>query len=45
MSIASSVLELARSRYADFGPSLAAEILLTKYGVKVARETLRKWMI
>ena len=39
------VIELVRSRYADFGPSLAAEILLTKDGVKVSRETLRKWMI
>jgi hypothetical protein len=39
------VIELVRSRYADFGPSLAAEVLLAKDGVKVSRETLRKWMI
>ena len=39
------VVELVRSRYADFGPSLAAEVLLTKDGVKVSRETLRKWMV
>lgn len=39
------VLELVRSRYADFGPSLAAEVLLAKDGVKVSRETLRKWMV
>jgi hypothetical protein len=39
------VIELVRLRYADFGPSLAAEMLLTKDGVKVSRETLRKWMI
>ncbi len=39
------VIELVRSRYADFGPSLAAEVLLTKDGVKVSRETLRKWMV
>jgi hypothetical protein len=39
------VIELVRSRYADFGPSLAAELLLTKDGVKVSRETLRKWMV
>src|SRR5258705_2435701 len=39
------VIELVRSRYADFGPSLAAEFLLTKDGVKVSRETLRKWMV
>jgi hypothetical protein len=36
------VIELVRLRYADFGPSLAAEMLLTKDGVKVSRETLRK---
>jgi transposase len=39
------VIELVRSRYADFGPSLTAEVLLTKDGVKVSRETLRKWMV
>jgi hypothetical protein len=39
------VIELVRLRYADFGPSLAAEVLLAKDGVKVSRETLRKWMV
>ena len=39
------VVELVRSRYADFGPSLATEVLLAKDGVKVSRETLRKWMV
>lgn len=39
------VVELVRTRYADFGPTLAAEVLLEKDGVKVSRETLRKWMI
>src|ERR1700687_3606123 len=39
------VVELVRSRYADFGPSLAAEVLLAKDGVEVSRETLRKWMV
>ena len=39
------VIELVRLRYSDFGPSLAAEMLLTKDGVKVSRETLRKWMV
>ena len=38
-------VELVRSNYADFGPSLAAEMLLTKHDVKVSRETLRKWMM
>jgi transposase len=39
------VIELVETRYADFGPTLAAEVLLEKDGVKVSRETLRKWMI
>jgi hypothetical protein len=29
----------------DFGPTLAAEALLERHGVKVSRETLRKWMV
>jgi len=39
------VVELVRTRYADLGPSLAAEVLLEKDGVQVSRETLRKWMV
>ncbi len=39
------MIELVRSRYADFGPSLAAEVLFEKDGVKVSRETLRRWMV
>jgi hypothetical protein len=39
------VIELVRSRYADFGPSLATEVLFEKDGVKVSRETLRRWMV
>jgi hypothetical protein len=38
-------VELVRSNYIDFGPSLATEMLLTKHDLKVSRETLRKWMI
>src|ERR1700688_4562479 len=34
-------LELVRTRYADFGPTLAIEVLLAKVG----RETLRTWMV
>jgi hypothetical protein len=33
------VIELVRSRYADFGPGLRAEVLFEKDGVKVSRET------
>jgi hypothetical protein len=36
---------LVRSAYADFGPTLAAEMLAQKHGLKVSRETLRGWMI
>ena len=39
------VLELVKTRYADFGPTLAIEMLLDKHGIKVGRETLRTWMV
>ncbi|MGO8818029.1 MAG: ISNCY family transposase [Terriglobia bacterium] len=38
------VLARVGQRYADFGPTLAAEHL-TKEGLPLSRETLRKWMI
>ena len=38
------VLELVRKNYRDFGPTLAAEVLLERHGVEVSRETLRRWM-
>ncbi|RED10623.1 ISNCY family transposase [Pontivivens insulae] len=34
-----------RESYADFGPTLAAEMLEEHHGLKVSRETLRKWLI
>jgi len=37
------ILARLRQRYADFGPTLAAEYL-TQEGFSVSRETLRKWM-
>ena len=37
------ILARLRQRYADFGPTLAAEHL-AKEGFSVSRETLRKWM-
>ena len=37
------ILARVRQRYADFGPTLAAEHL-AKEGLSVSRETLRKWM-
>ncbi len=38
-------LELVCTRYADFGPTLAAEKLEELHGLAVSRETLRKWMV
>lgn len=35
---------LVRERYADFGPSLAAEKLAERDCLRVSRETLRSWM-
>ena len=37
-------LALIRDRYADFGPTLAAEVLVQQHGLTVSRETLRTWM-
>ncbi|MGJ8625209.1 MAG: ISNCY family transposase [Yoonia sp.] len=36
---------LVKESYADFGPTLAAEMLAEHHGFKVSRETLRKWMV
>jgi len=38
-------LSVIRETYKDFGPTLAAEMLEELHGLKVSRETLRKWMI
>ena len=39
------VLELIRTRYADFGPTLACEKLAKLHKHTLSRETLRQWMI
>ena len=36
---------LVRERYADFGPTLAAEKLAELHDLRISRESLRKWMI
>jgi hypothetical protein len=36
---------LVKTKYADFGPTLATEVLLGKHELRVGRETLRRWMI
>lgn len=37
-------MTLVRENYIDFGPTFAAEKLEEDHGLKVSRETLRKWM-
>jgi hypothetical protein len=39
------ILARYRSRYGDFGPTLAAEHLLEQDGLKVDHETLRRWLM
>ena len=38
-------LGLVRGIYGDFGPTLAAEKLVEKHGIRLSRETLRRWMV
>jgi hypothetical protein len=38
-------IALFRERYADFGPKLAHEKLLELHGIRIGRETLRKWLV
>ena len=39
------VLQLVRTKYKDFGPTLACEKLAERDGKQVNRETLRRWLI
>lgn len=36
---------MIKENYADFGPTLAAEMLAEHHGLKVSRETVRNWMV
>lgn len=40
-----AVLDIYREKYADFGPTLAAEYLSAEDGMEVAVETLRRWLV
>jgi len=40
-----TVLAIVRDRYADFGPTLAAEKLGELHGLSIGVETLRQWMM
>ena len=44
-SVRELTMALVKERYADFGPTLAAEKLRDNHACLVSRETLRKWMI
>ena len=39
------ILELVRSNYADFGPTLVVEKLAELHEVSVSKETVRQWMV
>jgi Homeodomain-like domain len=43
-AVAAEAMSVIRDRYADFGPTLAAEKLAEVHGVALSRETVRKWM-
>jgi transposase len=43
--IRETVVSLIRDKYEDFGPTFATEKLAEVHGVKVSRETVRKWMV
>jgi transposase len=43
-SVREAALAVVRERYADFGPTLAAEKLAERHDLRLSRETLRHWM-
>jgi hypothetical protein len=43
--VADRVIKILRSTYADFGPTLATEMLRTKHGIELAKETVRRLQI
>jgi len=44
-AVRAAALWIVRQKYADFGPTLAAEKLAAEHGFSFSSETLRKWMI
>ncbi len=38
-------VELVKTRYVDFGPTLATDVLLEKHQLRIGKETLRRWMM
>src|SRR5215208_8531718 len=43
-AVREAALAIVRERYADFGPTLAAEKLAERHDLRLSRETLRHWM-
>jgi len=43
-TVKTTVLTLYEKRYADFGPTLAAEKLTERHGITLSDETLRRWL-
>src|ERR687883_1777563 len=43
-AVREAALAAVRERYADFGPTLAAEKLGELHDIRLSRETLRQWM-
>jgi len=43
--VRNNVIDLLRTTYTDFGPTLASEKLAERNGIKVSDETIRKWLI
>ncbi len=43
--VRTEVLALIKAQYADFGPTLAAEKLAERHGLRIGVETLRQWML
>lgn len=39
-----AAVNLIREHYADYGPTLASEMLVNEHGIPVSRETVRRWM-
>jgi len=38
-------VKLVKTRYANFGPTLATEVLLDKHQLRTGKEKLRRWMM
>ena len=43
--VRTEALALIKSNYADFGPTLAAEKLAERHGLRLGVETIRRWML